>query len=1396
MQRTRKRLDMVKRHLTSRNQVCIGSVCVPVNTPKAQELVPAPPFHEIPNDIKAHLQWMMKKDSLGQDMFLYGPPGPLKRRIAQQYLNLTQQEAEYIIIHPDTSAESDLKQRREIINGKSGQELLWIDGSCVRAVQNGRCLIIEGIEKAERNVLPVLNNLLENREMTLEDGKHIISYSQYDELLKTHSKEQLDTLGLIRAHEKFRVIAIGTPVPPYPGKPLDPPFRSRFQSRYIDASISESPIITSSQARQFPDLKIGDSTKSLANVVGSIKLGGNTNNQLLSADNLLPAFGQSALEHFNVFENRFPADIQLGLKHTIERFWPNSWMPKALPETLENIYNDLLTKFNLAFRKDKSRAFTHRTHYMFDGVKNGKAMFKQGKEVIGYSVITGDFPAQPSSNFIMSPRCSDILTRMMQSHVLHQDMILVGPKSSSKTFCINEFARVLDYDTVTVNLYRDMTARDFLQRRNTRNDGTTFWQDSPIITAAKQGKIAVLDGVHWIHSEVLAALSRLIQDREITLPDGTFLTNSINYEHMKLNSGFSDQQLAEKKIFCIHPSFRIIATASTDKHQPNFTWFNEEISSMFHFIKIDEMGFEEEKRLIKEQSNCPTEKLELIFNFAHRFRNLANVNGHESILSKSISLSTRQLLRICKRAAFPESDLYTLIMNTCLAPFLPQLGRNALIELLKDCGISKSTSKNLSIEDSLSSISFGDVSVEKYKIRADDLEAKTLIPHTSVNSDGKYERQVKFFENPTHKRVMRDIALDFALGEHLLLIGNQGVGKNKLTDRFLELLEYPREYIQLHRDTTVQSLLVQPVLEHGKIVYKDSPLIKAAQNGRVLVVDEADKAPVYITSILKSLAETGQMDILDGRKIRPLASSTPGDIVLHPDFRMIVLANRPGFPFLGNDFYGAIGEVFGTYPVENPDFNSEVSLLSQLAPSIDIEVIKKLVGAFGDLRKAFDDGLVNYPYSLRELINIVRHKEKFPEEKIETLLRNVFDFDVHRTELTEFLIETFSRHGIQLENISLLSVQAPNKESLAIQYRKEAPPEIEGPKHGKVDEKNEPHVGGNTWAGGTGGSNTAGLGGRGGPYRLDSGNPVHQLPDEVKNQVPQEVLDAARAMGQDALKKKLEDIQMSPFQAEVFDRLSKNVQQQVQQLRIILESVNASKKERIWLKNQTDGEIDDSKLVEGITGEHSIYKRRGHEQSDTTIHELPKRLKFVFDVSGSMYRFNGHDYRLTKSLETAIMIMESLKSLEHKYVYDIVGHSGDSSCIPFVQAGKPPKNEKEMLEVVLQMNAHAQYCWSGDNTISATARAIQDIVLDKADDYFVFVISDANLKRYGISANEFGAILEKDPKVSVTALFIGSIGREAHDLVKKLPKGRSFLATNTADIPRLIKEIFSSVVSK
>lgn len=56
--------------------------------------------------------------------------------------------------------------------------------AAVKAALEGRVLVLEGIEKAERNVLPVLNNLLENREMQLDDGRFLMAADRYDKLLK------------------------------------------------------------------------------------------------------------------------------------------------------------------------------------------------------------------------------------------------------------------------------------------------------------------------------------------------------------------------------------------------------------------------------------------------------------------------------------------------------------------------------------------------------------------------------------------------------------------------------------------------------------------------------------------------------------------------------------------------------------------------------------------------------------------------------------------------------------------------------------------------------------------------------------------------------------------------------------------------------------------------------------------------------------------------------------------------------------------------------------------------------------------------------------------------------------------------------------------------------------
>ena len=59
---------------------------------------------------------MLQKDLLGQDVFLIGRPGPLRRHLAMQYLEMTGRELEYVALSRDTT-EADLKQRREIQSG-------------------------------------------------------------------------------------------------------------------------------------------------------------------------------------------------------------------------------------------------------------------------------------------------------------------------------------------------------------------------------------------------------------------------------------------------------------------------------------------------------------------------------------------------------------------------------------------------------------------------------------------------------------------------------------------------------------------------------------------------------------------------------------------------------------------------------------------------------------------------------------------------------------------------------------------------------------------------------------------------------------------------------------------------------------------------------------------------------------------------------------------------------------------------------------------------------------------------------------------------------------------------------------------------------------------------------
>lgn len=505
-----------------------------------------------------------------------------------------------------------------------------------------------------------------------------------------------------------------------------------------------------------------------------------------------------------------------------------------------------------------------------------------------------------------------------------------------------------------------------------------------------------------MHKGTLAVLHRLIHDRELQLYDGTRLLGSDRYEEAKIQANCkTDEEMAAKKILKIKDNFRLVGLAEPPSlgGSAKGQWLTTEMLSMFLFHEMRSLSRSEEELVLRSLTGVEpnNEVISNVLDLAYKLRS----SEDNSLATIANSLTTRQLVRIARRQTkFPTDDIYEYVQKACLGRFLPPLARESLENMLEQMAITKSTeAKPTRVMRHLTDT---ELTIGNTTVPVSTSANKTKIPETL------------FYDTDQNLMTMEEMLRDYVMGEHLLLIGNQGVGKNKLVDRMLNMLNRSREYIQLHRDTTVQSLTLQPTVDSGVIKMLDSPLVKAVKSGHVLVVDEADKAPTHVTCILKTLVEAGEMILSDGRRIVPPNSLSfkEGDVQMHPDFRMIVLANRPGFPFLGNDFFAALGDLFSCHAIDNPCIDSEMTMLQQYAPDVPNRTLYKLVKVFSELRSRADEGSIQYPYSTREVVNIVKHLQRFPNEALGQVVRNVFDFDAYDSEVQKTLEEILQKNGM------------------------------------------------------------------------------------------------------------------------------------------------------------------------------------------------------------------------------------------------------------------------------------------------------------------------------------------------------------------------------------------------
>lgn len=308
------------------------------------------------------------------------------------------------------------------------------------------------------------------------------------------------TKTFIPAHQNFRVIAIASPVPPYPGHPLDPPFRSRFQARFIDPVGSLLALGNCAQADSDAPCILFERLRDL---ILSTQYASESRHSLEAVSrSSLPAFPQTALLKLQLLTSAFPPPAQLSpeqLARLVLTIHPallhapfQAWA--TLSRQTEDAGLGALGSASAAGIDDGSGLLGYcAVHIERAGDDAALVRFQRAGEGASVSlpVPAGARPLRPfplpaAPGFLLTARFRGLLTCFLQAHALGWDIALVPPllpstASSSTALLVRVFGEVLGYEVDAVHMYKELGGRELIMRRRIEDGGATKWEPRFVI---------------------------------------------------------------------------------------------------------------------------------------------------------------------------------------------------------------------------------------------------------------------------------------------------------------------------------------------------------------------------------------------------------------------------------------------------------------------------------------------------------------------------------------------------------------------------------------------------------------------------------------------------------------------------------------------------------------------------------------------------------------------------------------------------------------------------------------------------------------------------------------------------------------------------------------------------
>lgn len=238
----------------------------------------------------------------------------------------------------------------------------------------------------------------------------------------------------------------------------------------------------------------------------------------------------------------------------------------------------------------------------------------------------------------------------------------------------------------------------------------------------------------------------------------------------------------------------------------------------------------------------------------------------------------------------------------------------------------------------------------------------------------------------------------------LYVYGLSGTGKNVMIEQACAENNRPLIRVQMTKETTEEHLIGTKTLIDGNVVYEEGPIVWAAKNGGVVIIDELSASDPNNIMCLQSILEGGSFFV----------KSLNEQITPQPGFAIIATDNTKGRGddtgrFIGTNIQNdALLDRFEMMMEQKfPDQKTEIEIMKRemldatKGERVDMKFIERLANWVISIRESYLQEAIDEMISTRRSAAIIRtHSKFFDAQRSIELCTNRFDETTREAFLT------------------------------------------------------------------------------------------------------------------------------------------------------------------------------------------------------------------------------------------------------------------------------------------------------------------------------------------------------------------------------------------------------------